>query len=74
MSSKKKNLETLGPGMELVRGGLEVPIIIYLPCYCSPGGWSGGFCSDYRCACGCFGPSSAEENRDANHLIVVPNQ
>jgi hypothetical protein len=74
MGSKKKNLETLGPGMELVRGGIELPFVIYLPCACSPGGWSYGFSSDYRCACGCFDVSSPEDNRDANHLIIVPNE
>lgn len=75
MDLNKKKYETLGPGMELVRGGFIEPPLIYVlipRCACSPGGWSYGFSSDYRCACGCPGPAGPADNNEANHFIAVP--
>ena len=77
MDPKKKKYETIGPGMELVRGGIIEPPLIYalIPrCVCSTGGWSYGFSSDYRCACGCPDPAPAADNNEGNHLIAVPEE
>jgi hypothetical protein len=75
MSSKKKKVDTfdtLGPGMELIRGGLELTgNFLERRCVCSPGGWAYGSV-DIGCACGCHGPSSPKDNNLANLTIANP--
>ncbi len=60
-----KNENSLGPGMELIRGGVEDDVSIN-GCFCSPGGYSAGKTSSCGCACLCAGPSSPANNRSAN--------
>ncbi len=67
MKSEKKELDALGPGMELMGGGIDASKVwAGRRCICSPGGWGYGNTSGNGCACGCFGPSPATENHGAN--------
>ncbi|NIM11491.1 MAG: hypothetical protein GTO45_16345 [Candidatus Aminicenantes bacterium] len=73
MKSRERKNNGLGKGMELIRDGIELTGKIKggRRCVCSPGGWSMGNQLG-GCACGCFGPSSAEDNNKANFGIANP--
>lgn len=68
MKTEKKEVDVFGPGMVVVGGGIDASKVwAGRRCVCSPGGYLGGSTSGNGCACGCFGPSPAADNHDANH-------
>ncbi|MDQ1350415.1 MAG: hypothetical protein QG657_717 [Acidobacteriota bacterium] len=55
MKSKKKEFEPLGPGMELIRGGVELESTSdWIFCSCTPAeAYTSGQQGNSGCACGC---------------------
>jgi hypothetical protein len=67
MNSKKKGIKNLAPGIEVIDGGIKATGKIKGGgCICTPGGWAFGSADPCGCACGCEGPSTPADNRDAN--------
>ena len=69
MISKKRKDKPFDSGMKPVRGGYEIFSLSDVRgggCICSPGGHEYGQTDPCGCACGCFGPSTPQANRQAN--------
>lgn len=70
MDKKKKGLDDLGPGFEVIDGGIKTTGLIRGGgCICSPGGKFAGSVDPCGCACGCFGTSTPVENNGANDKL-----
>jgi hypothetical protein len=75
MDNERRKKQSSGSGMKLVRGGIEIisqSDVRGGGCVCSPRGYLYGKEDPCGCACGCFGPSSPMENRNANDSLGNP--
>ncbi|MCX6582951.1 MAG: hypothetical protein NT166_22470 [Candidatus Aminicenantes bacterium] len=73
MNSKKQKPEPLGPGMELIRGGVELePTSDYFYCGCIPQeAFTSGKQAQSGCACGCSDGVGGVSGFDKSYKMQV---
>ncbi|MCU0289277.1 MAG: hypothetical protein MUF15_23135 [Acidobacteria bacterium] len=74
MKSKKKEFEPLGPGMELIRGGVELEENSdWIICSCDPAeAYTSGQQGGSGCACGCSDGVGGVSNFNKAYMMQLP--
>lgn len=73
MNSKKSKPKTLGSGMKLIRGGVELDVEIAMACACEPVDChSYGSQGSSGCACDCWGSAGSGENNFNKAVQINP--
>jgi hypothetical protein len=73
MKSKKQDFEPLGPGMELIRGGVELDVTSdWIICACDPAeAYTYGQQGNSGCACGCSDGPTGVSNFNKSYMMQV---